>query len=233
MPKVTCFQHIDCEGPGSLSDILRERSVDLTVLRPFAGDPIPEDLGDGLLVLGGPMGVYEEARYPWMTQELSAIRKCLDRSVPVLGICLGSQMLAHAAGGKVFKGEAGQEVGWFPIAVTPEGHRNVLLQGLGPSLEVFHWHGDTFTLPEGAERLAGSAKYPNQAFKIGRNAYGFQCHLEVTEPMVREWMRVYAKELAPNGGPLDPGPIEKGLAEKAAFLLPVARQVFTRFGATL
>jgi GMP synthase (glutamine-hydrolysing) len=229
MPKVTCFQHIDCEGPGSLSDILRERFVDLSLLRPFAGDPIPEDLGDGLIVLGGPMGVYEEARFPWMTQELSAIRKCLDRSVPVLGICLGSQMLAHAAGGKVFKGEAGQEVGWFPITVTPEGRRDVLLQGLGPSLEVFHWHGDTFTLPEGSSRLAESTKYPNQVFKVGRNAYGFQCHLEVTEPMVRDWMKVYAKELKPNGGQLDPGPIERDLAAKSLDLHSMAQQVFLRF----
>lgn len=207
--------------------------MDLSVLKPFAGDPIPEDLGDGLVVLGGPMGVYEEARYPWMTAELATIRKCLDRSLPVLGICLGSQMLAHAAGGKVTKGEAGQEVGWFPITVTPEGHRDVLLQGPGPTFEVFHWHGDTFTLPERAELLAGSAKYPHQVFKIGRNAYGFQCHLEVTEPMVREWMKVYAKELSTNGGPLDPGPIEEGLTEKARALQVLAEKVFIRFAALL
>lgn len=232
MPRITCFQHIDCEGPGSLLDVLKAKEVRVEVLKPFQGDPVPTHLGDGLIVLGGPMGVYEEPRYPWMTAELDAIRKCLESSLPVLGICLGSQMLAHAAGGRVYKGPS-QEVGWFPISLTEQGHLDPLLLGLPKEFNAFHWHGDTFTLPPQASLLASSAAYPHQIFRVGTNAYGFQCHLEVTEEMVRSWMSVYAKELKPQGGPLPPEPIETRMADNAQALAPFSGKVFSRFAALL
>ncbi len=232
MPHVTCFQHIDCEDPGSLLDILKAKEVRVDVLKPFQGQPVPGHLGDGLIVLGGPMGVYEENQFPWMTAELDAIRKCLDSSLPVLGICLGSQMLSHAAGGRVYKGPS-QEVGWYPITLTDQGHLDPLLLGLPREFNAFHWHGDTFTLPTQASLLAGSAAYPHQIFRVGTNAYGFQCHLEVTEEMVKSWMAVYAKELTPQGGPLPPGPIEDHLAENAKGLRTIAGKVFARFAALL
>ncbi len=232
MSHVTCFQHIDCEGPGSLLEVLRSKGIRVELLKPFQGDAVPARLGDGLVVLGGPMGVYEESRYPWMTAELNAIRKCLDSSLPVLGVCLGSQMLAHAAGGRVFKGPS-QEVGWFPITLTERGHLDPLLLGLPKEFNAFHWHGDTFTLPTGAALLAGSTAYPHQIFRVGPNTYGFQCHLEVTEEMVKSWMEVYAKELRPQGGPLAPEPIENRLAENAKELNGLAERVFTRFAALL
>jgi GMP synthase (glutamine-hydrolysing) len=232
MPHVTCFQHIDCEGPGSLLDVLKNKNVKLQIMKPFKGDPVPEHPGDGLIVLGGPMGVYEEKKFPWMTEELNAIRKCLNSSLPVLGICLGSQMLAHAAGGQVFRG-ALPEVGWYPIELTTDGHQDPLLLGLPTEFEAFHWHGDTFTLPPGARRLAGSRYYPNQVFKAGNNAYGFQCHLEVTEKMVKSWASIYAKELTPQGGPNRPERIEDHLAENARALRAIGEKVFTRFAALL
>lgn len=232
MSHITCFQHIDCEGPGSLLDILKAKEIRVEVLKPFQGDPIPAHLGDGLLVLGGPMGVYEEKQYPWMTAELDAIRKCLDSSLPVLGICLGSQMLAHAAGGRVYKGSS-QEVGWFPVTMTEQGHLDPLLLGLPRELNAFHWHGDTFTLPPQATLLAGSAAYPHQIFRVGTNAYGFQCHLEVTEDMVKSWMREYAKELVPQGGRIPPGPIEDNLTENAKALRAFSGKAFARFAALL
>ncbi len=232
MPHVTCFQHIDCEGPGSLLDVLKSKGVRVEILKPFQGDPIPAHLGGGLIVLGGPMGVYEEKKFPWMTAELNAIRQCLDSSLPVLGICLGSQMLAAAAGGQVFRG-ALPEVGWYPITLTEEGHLDPLLLGLPGEFNAFHWHGDTFTLPEGAVRLASSDYYPNQVFKLGRNAYGFQCHLEVTEQMVRTWASLYAKELTPQGGPNRPERIENELAANSRVLFAIAEQVFIRFAALL
>lgn len=232
MSHITCFQHIDCEGPGYLSDVLKTKRVEMEVLKPFKGDPIPERIGDGLIVLGGPMGVYEEKEFPWMTAELDAIRRCLASSLPVLGICLGSQMLAHAAGGQVFRG-AQPEVGWYPIELTPEGHFDPLFLGVAPEFEAFHWHGDTFTLPANAVRLAGNHLYPNQIYKIGNNAYGFQCHLEVTEEMVKSWAAIYAKELTPSGGPNRPERIENHLPENAKALRAIGETVFSRFAALL
>ncbi len=232
MPHITCFQHIDCEGPGYLLNVLKAKRIEVELLKPFKGDTVPERLGDGLIVLGGPMGVYEENQFPWMTAELKAIRHCLASSIPVLGICLGSQMLAHAAGGQVFRG-AQPEVGWYPIEQTPEGRLDSLFLGVAPEFEAFHWHGDTFTLPSNALRLAGSRLYPNQIFKTGNNAYGFQCHLEVTEEMVKNWAAIYAKELTPSGGPNRPERIEDHLSEKAKALQAVGETVFSRFAALL
>ncbi len=230
MPRVTCFQHIDCEGPGTLGTILKSRNVELQILKPFKGDVIPEKLGDGLVVLGGPMGVYEENQFPWMTAELNAIRKCLSENIPVLGICLGSQMLAHAAGAQVFRG-AVPEVGWYPVSLTPEGRLDSLFLGIPPEFESFHWHGDTFTLPPNSIRLAGSATTPNQIYKVGGNAYGFQCHLEVTEKMINSWVSIYAKELTPQGGPILPSRIENQLSQNAEALGKISEKVFSRFAA--
>jgi GMP synthase-like glutamine amidotransferase len=167
-----------------------------------------------------------------MTAELAAIRRCLERAIPVLGVCLGSQMLAHAAGAQVFRG-ALPEIGWYPIRLTESGRMDPLLLGLPDEFDAFHWHGDTFTLPPGAKLLAGSAWYPHQVFRVGSNAYGFQCHLEVTEPMVRAWSRVYAKELTPQGGPIHPERIETDLAARIQSLRAIAEKVFTRFAALL
>ncbi len=232
MPSVTCFQHIDCEGPGTLETILEPLGIKLRVLKPFKGDRVPEDLGAGLVVLGGPMGVYERDQYPWMAEELSAIEKALNQSLPILGICLGSQMLAHAAGAQVFRG-ALPEVGWRPITLTPEGKEDSLLQGLHDSFEVFHWHGDTFALPRGAKLLAGSDWFPHQIFKVGQKDYGFQCHLEVTEEMVESWAQIYAKELVPAGGPTPEARVTGDLNHHAAQLESLAAKVFGKFAKLL
>jgi GMP synthase-like glutamine amidotransferase len=178
------------------------------------------------------MGVYEEPQFPWMTLELDAIRKCLDSSIPVLGICLGSQMLAHAAGGRVYKG-ASQEVGWFPVTLNEQGRLDLLLLGIPTEFKAFHWHGDTFTLPPGASLLASSTAYPHQIFRVGTNAYGFQCHLEVTEEMIQSWKEIYAKELKPQGGPIAPEAIVKDLNENTRALSSIAEKVFARFAVLL
>jgi GMP synthase-like glutamine amidotransferase len=141
-------------------------------------------------------------------------------------------MLSHAAGGQVFRG-ALPEVGWHPITLTPEGHLDPLLLGLPQEFNVFHWHGDTFTLPPGAQRLAGSQYYANQIFRLGHNAYGFQCHLEVTEEMVKNWSSVYATELTTRGGPIRPELIEGHLSENSKALAETGEKVFSRFAALL
>src|SRR5665213_4041521 len=232
MSKVTCFQHIDCEGPGTLFNVLKSRNIRIETIKTYKGDAVAENLGDGLIVLGGPMGVYEEKKFPWMTLELNAIREFLKKGKPILGICLGSQMLAYAAGAQVFRG-AIPEVGWYPIQLTPEGHFDSLFLGFPPEFNAFHWHGDTFTLPPQAIRLAGSHYYPNQIFKVGQNAFGFQCHLEVTEEMVKSWAALYAKELTPQGGPVRPERISDHLSENIHQLEGLAEKVFARFAALL
>jgi GMP synthase-like glutamine amidotransferase len=228
MPRITCFQHIDCEGPGTLADILRSKGAVVEILKPFKGQEIPEDLGDGLVILGGPTAVYEEDQHPWMTLELAAIRQCMNRQKPVLGICLGAQMLAHLAGGRVYKGSV-REVGWHPVTLTAEADSDPLLSGVPVNFEAFHWHNDTFDLPYGAVRLAGSGRYPNQVFKLGAKIYGFQCHLEVNRKMLENWMLVYAKELTPQGGAVPPANILDCLDLNVSRLGAIAEKVFGRF----
>ncbi len=232
MATVTCFQHIDCEGPGTLEEFLRSKGIKLQILKPFKGDAIPEQLGEGLVILGGPMGVYEESRYPWMSEELNAIRACLRTGRPILGICLGSQMLAAASGGQVYKG-ALPEVGWYPLSLTYDGRMDPLFLGLDESPMAFHWHGDTFSLPPGSLRLAESALTRNQAFRVGVNAYGFQFHLETTEEMVRSWEKLYAAELSPQGGPNRPERISENLSTNAKALRHTSEKVFSRWAALL
>jgi GMP synthase-like glutamine amidotransferase len=141
-------------------------------------------------------------------------------------------MLAYAAGGQVYRG-ALPEVGWYPVSLTPSGKHDPLFLGVPAEFRAFHWHNDTFTLPQGAVRLASSEFYPNQIFKIGSNAYGFQCHLEVTEDMVKSWASLYAKELTPQGGPIRPERIEENLSPNAKNLRDIAEKIFTRFSALL
>jgi GMP synthase (glutamine-hydrolysing) len=228
MPQMTCFQHIDCEGLGSLERLLKPLNIQINTLKTYQGDKIPENLGDGLIVLGGPMGVYEESEFPWMTEEINAMKKALHQSLPLLGICLGSQMMAHAAGAQVYRG-ALPEVGWRPITLTTDGKADPLFDGFPETFNAFHWHGDTFTLPKGAKLLAGNDWYPHQIFKVGEKAYGFQCHLEITEEMAKDWARIYAKELTPQGGPTPPDHVLKNVHENSVKLESLAEKVFTRF----
>ncbi len=212
-------------------NILKAKNIALKIIKPFQGESIPERLGEALIVLGGPMSVYEQGQYPWIKLELQAIQECLQKNLPVLGICLGAQILAYAAGGKVLKGPQ-PEVGWYPVQFSFEGRMDPLLLGLPNEIMAFHWHGDTFTLPPGAVRLAESASYPHQIFKLGTNAYGFQCHLETTEEMIKNWISIYSKELEPQG-PIRVGPIESNLHANALELKNTADKIFSRFAALL
>jgi GMP synthase (glutamine-hydrolysing) len=167
-----------------------------------------------------------------MVNEVAAIRKALDARLPILGICLGSQLLAKAAGSQVFRG-AQPEVGWAPVQLTTSGSQDPLFEGLPNSFTAFHWHGDTFTLPEGSERLASSDLYRNQAFRLGSNAYGLQFHLEVTREMAKDWMQKYARELTHQGGVIQPERITDRLEENISALRKIADGVFGRFASLL
>ena len=186
---ILAVRHVPSEGMGLLEKVFEESGVAFEYLN-AQDKPFPSvDLARyaGLVVMGGPMGVYETDRFPFLAREMELLRDALRRGMPTLGICLGSQLLAAAAGAKVFRGQR-KEIGWFPVRMQPEASNDPLLKPLPSEATVFHWHGDTFELPKGAVHLASSDRYAHQAFRIGERAWGFQFHLEMTEPMIREWV---------------------------------------------
>jgi GMP synthase (glutamine-hydrolysing) len=173
--KILCLQHVPFEGPGYFRKAFEEYGGTVET-RLVPQDGVPTTAPDALLVMGGPMSVNDTD--PWLTAELNFIREQVARGVPFLGICLGSQLLAKATGGTVQPGPA-PEIGMIPIRRTPEAHHDPLFAHFPEQTEVFAWHGEGMTLPEGAIPLAGSALYPVQAFRYGRTAYGLLFHLEV------------------------------------------------------
>jgi len=189
------FQHVACEHLGTLRRSVAASSVPLRFFRVCAGDAVPKRLTGcaGLIVLGGPMSVNDQRSLPYLGAELRLLEAALVAEVPVLGVCLGSQLLAHAAGARVYRG-AEKEIGWYPIERAAAAASDPVFGRFPHRAMVFHWHGETFDLPRGAAWLAHSARYTHQAFRIGRSAYGLQFHVEVTVPMIRSWCRAYRGE---------------------------------------
>jgi len=186
------LQHIACEPPGVYEDVLVERGIGIDRVELDEGELLPDWRSYELIVaMGGPMSVNDEQEHPWLVDEKRLIREAVAAGVGYWGACLGVQLLASSLGARVYAGET-PEVGVLPVTLTDEGAADPVLEGLPRELPTLQWHGDTFDLPPGAVRLAGSPAYPNQAFRVGRAAYGVQFHLEVTGPMAREWARVPA-----------------------------------------
>lgn len=193
---IAVLQHVECEPPGIITRFLkRGKNVYVKTVEIYNGGKIPASVKDmdALLVLGGPMGVYEEKKFPFLTKELHLIEKALETRIPVLGICLGSQLLAKAAGGNVFPGGK-KEIGWYSVQLTDDGEKDEIFNGFPKKFMALHWHGDTFTLPKSCVHLAYSSFFSMQAFRAGANAYGFQFHVEVTAPMIKEWTALYKND---------------------------------------
>lgn len=198
------FQHEECEHLGVLSELLTSHNVSYRYVKLYEGESSPSLQGfDGVILLGGPMNVYEEDDYPFLKSENSFVKEALKRRMPTLGICLGAQLIVKAADAKVYRGDR-KEIGWFEVSLTAEGVRDRVFRGVGERFTVFQWHGDTFDIPLGGVRLAGSALFPNQAFSIGGFCYALQFHLEVTHRMIQEWVKRYEDELASLTGQVDP-----------------------------
>jgi GMP synthase-like glutamine amidotransferase len=153
---------------------------------------------DALIVMGGSMGVYDEDRFDWLAPEKAHIRKAIDAGKPVLGICLGAQLIAASLGAKVAP-HSRKEIGWFPVALTDTGVTHPLLSGFNSAMTVFHWHGDRFEIPAGARHLMSSAACDNQAFAYGDNVLALQFHLEMDPVAVRALMAACAEELRREG----------------------------------
>jgi GMP synthase (glutamine-hydrolysing) len=201
MQKAIAITHLEFEDLGSLEKALDRANYAIEVVNACVTDLRAVDLkSDLLVVLGGPIGVYEDEAYPFLNTELDLIRLRLAEKRPTLGICLGAQLIAAAAGASVHPGTQGKEIGWAPIhsgrdaALYPE-FAPLLTDGL----QVLHWHGDTFDLPADSHHLAGTSAYPNQAFAIGRHALGLQFHAEVTAGGLERWYVGHACELANAG----------------------------------
>ena len=196
MPKVLVLQHVPPENLGTIADALDHRKIEHIYVRAFQEEPIPKDLERyaGLVVMGGPMGVADRDRMPFLKEEIRLIEQALRQKKPLLGVCLGSQLIAHALGAPVRRGDK-KEIGWHRVRLTEEGKADPLFAGIEHSFFAYHWHGDVFDLPRDAVPLASSEQTRHQAFRYGPNAYGLLCHLEVTENLIREMIRTFSDEL--------------------------------------
>lgn len=229
--RVLVLQHIACEPPGVYEDVLRELGAAIDRIEIDEGEALPDwHECDAIVAMGGPMGAYDDAELPWLLDEKRLIAEAVRAGTPFWGVCLGAQLLAASLGARVYPGPA-PEVGLLAVELTGEARTDSVFAGLPPTLLTLQWHSDTFDLPHGAVRLAGSQEYPNQAFRAGAAAYGLQFHLEVSPELASEWARVPAYEAALEGV-LGPGALDKLLAQLEARgeeLLEQGRRLFERW----
>jgi GMP synthase-like glutamine amidotransferase len=232
--RIVVFQHLVCEHPGIWRDFMREDGIEVATVELDAGDPIPSlDDADALLVFGGPMNVDEEAQYPWLRRETEMIREAALGGKPILGVCLGGQLLAKALGAVVTQNPE-PEVGLLDVDLTEDGASDPLFAEWPRRARVVQWHSDTFALPQGAIHLASSPTCRHQAFRYGTRAYGLQFHPEVTPDMVLEWEAIpeYAHALHRMGSGTNQGPFDE-LGANRAVLAERARQLFDNFVALI
>lgn len=186
--EVWVLKHVAHEGAGTIHDHLIDREIPVRFIELYRGDAIPQDLSGvrAVCVMGGPMNVDEESKYPFLAEEKVLIRRLIDQKIPVLGVCLGAQLIASALGKKIYKAPA-PEVGWSPVTLTAEAAVDPVFAPLPQRpIQVLQWHEDTFDLPDGAVLLATNNTVTNQAFRVG-SAYGLQFHVEVTGSMLLDW----------------------------------------------
>ncbi len=232
MGKVLIVQHVDCEKPGLIRRELEARKIAAESIRVFEGQTVPREIGDaaGLVVMGGPMGVYESGRFPFLADEMRLIENALRGGKPVLGVCLGSQLLAAVLGSKVAAGRQ-KEIGWFAVTLSEAAASDRLWQGMPRTFTALHWHGDVFDLPRGAEHLASSELTACQAFRFGENAYGFLFHIEATRETLGGMTNAFPEELAAAGTSGDR--ILEQSKQHLPALAGIAQKVFGRWAEML
>ncbi len=221
MKNAIAIRHVAFEDAGTLEPVLNERDIDLHYLEAGVDDLNPAKNADLLVVLGGPIGVYEVERYPFLKHELSVIQATVKKGVPVIGICLGCQALAAVLAARVYPNRA-KELGWDQMALTKEGKASPL--GAIDGVPVLNWHGDTFDLPLGATRLASTEITPNQAFTYGPKVLALQFHVELPERDLERWLIGHTLELATSK--IDLGKMRADTARFAPAANEASRRVF-------
>ncbi|MFO7369844.1 MAG: type 1 glutamine amidotransferase [Bacteroidales bacterium] len=193
--RIHIFQHVSFEGPAAIKVWAEKNGHLLSYTRFYNNEKIPEpDEIDWLIVMGGPMGVYDQLQYPWLKTEIDFIHKAIVRSKVVIGICLGAQLIASALGARVYRGPL-PEIGWFPIKIDRKAAALNGLDFLPPETVVFHWHQDTFEIPDQAVALASSEAFPNQAFIYGQYVLALQFHFEMNYPALENMINHGDNEL--------------------------------------
>jgi GMP synthase-like glutamine amidotransferase len=192
--KFLILRHIDIEGPGTFGDFLNRNRIPWDTVELDKGGRLPPGpAGHGaVVVLGGPMNVYEEDKYPFLRQEDIFIKECINSKIPYLGFCLGAQLLAKAAGADVVDSPV-KEIGWYEVSLTGRGAADPLFKDHPGSFPVFQWHSDMFNIPQGGILLATGSGCRHQAFRFGENAYGLQFHIEITGRDIAAWHHQYAQ----------------------------------------
>lgn len=232
MKSVAVFQHVPYEILGTFHPLLKKKGLRIKYIN-FGRHPNAEvDVADydGLIILGGPMGVYEADKYPHLKMEMGQIEKAILSQKPVLGICLGAQLIAATLGAEVAKAKK-KEIGWFDIELTEEAEKDPLFRSLQKKEKVFQWHGDNLSLPKGARCLAISPDCPYQAFRYGEKIYGFQFHLEVDEAMIDRWLNVpiMRNELMEYAGEAAVEKVQAATSEHIGRLKNVSEKLFSTY----
>jgi GMP synthase (glutamine-hydrolysing) len=232
MKKLLVLQHVSHEILGTLNPLLKRAGFRIRYVN-FGRHPDAEPSLDGyhgMIVLGGPMSVNEPRKHPHLRTELKLIEDAMRREIPVLGICLGAQLIAKALGAEVYP-SGDKEIGWYDVSPTSQAGEDPLLADFREREKLFQWHGDTFDVPHTAVHLASSELCSNQAFRYTTNVYAFQFHLEVDEPMIHRWLRAPENriEIAGLRGKIDPERIHIETREHLDRLHELSDRVFSEF----
>lgn len=185
---ILILKHVEIEGPETIGKFFVDQGFEIRVLDLYAGDRLPQDFNnlEAVISLGGPMNVYEEDKHLFLKDEDIFLKEVLAREIPFMGICLGSQLLAKAAQARVGRSPQ-KEIGFSPVQLSVEGKKDPLFQNVAGQFDTFQWHEDMFEIPTAGKLLASSSVCPHQAFRYGKNAYGLQFHIEITDKSIREW----------------------------------------------
>ena len=232
MRKLLVFQHVPYEPLGTLDAQFRNAGFRIRYVNFARFERVNLDVRryNGLVVLGGPMSVNQVDRHPHLRQEMDVLRTAIESGMPVLGICLGAQLIAAALGAPVVRNPV-KEIGWSTVKPTSAAPHDPLFKHLGRSEQIFQWHGDTFHLPDGAELLAETDACRNQAFRYAGNVYGLQFHLEVDEALIRRWLATPAmrQEIAELSGAVDPDAVLDQTANNIGRSMRLSHSVFNTF----